>query len=99
MKDLNLKASAMMTIRFNTNKDILVCIRALKPEALYSTKRSEVTIEQKGRNLKLFFESSDTTSLRASLNSYLSWIRLLMDITCFLNKHIIPSKKIIKKHK
>jgi KEOPS complex subunit Pcc1 len=83
--DLSNRASALISIHFDSKKDIFISNIALKPETICSnTSRSKVTITQKGKKIQLFFESSDTTSLRASINSYMSWIRLLKEITHFL---------------
>jgi len=60
---------------------------SLKPETESpATPRSHVRIELRGSLLIFFFEAKDTTALRASLNSYLSWLHLLKNIHETLEK-------------
>ncbi|MBS7649619.1 KEOPS complex Pcc1-like subunit, partial [Candidatus Bathyarchaeota archaeon] len=46
--------------------------------------RSRVKATREGNRVTLTFESKDTTALRASINSYLSWIILLRGVYSFL---------------
>jgi len=39
-----------------------------------------VKLGREGNIVTLFFEADDTTALRASMNSYLSWLKLLKDL-------------------
>jgi tRNA threonylcarbamoyladenosine modification (KEOPS) complex Pcc1 subunit len=39
-----------------------------------------VKVSCRGRMVKLEFEAEDTTALRASMNSFLSWLQLLSDL-------------------
>ena len=58
---------------------------ALKPETVSATtKRSKAHIEVDGKTLTLRFEARDTTALRAALNSYLRWTRLIVEVLDFL---------------
>jgi len=75
------KASAVVRLALPSERETAIVLRALKPETESSlTHRSRVEVSRKGRTLTLVFESTDTTALRASLNSYLSWLQLLTNI-------------------
>jgi len=57
----------------------MMVLEALKPEALShpSMRRSRVKVSKRQVNLVLWFEASDTSALRAAINSYLRWIMLI----------------------
>ena len=75
------KASAVIRLRFPLDRWAAIVVRALKPETESSvTYRSDVQVTKKGRRLTLVFESTDTTALRASVKSYLSWIQLVTNV-------------------
>ena len=75
------RASAVIRLTLPSEREADMILRALRPETESSaTHRSKVQVTSEGRNLELFFESTDTTALRASVNSYLSWLQLLTGI-------------------
>jgi KEOPS complex subunit Pcc1 len=75
------KASATLRLVFPSDKTSTIIFRALKPETRSSvTYRSRVKVSCRGRMVKLEFEAEDTTALRASMNSFLSWLQLLSDL-------------------
>jgi len=79
--DLTEKASAVICLRLPSDREAATVLRALKPETESSvTYRSEVQVTKEGRRLTLVFESTDTTALRASAKSYLSWLQLLTNV-------------------
>ena len=83
------KRSAILKLEFPSEKEAEVFLKSLKPETNSpATPRSRVWIEQDGSFLIFHFEASDTTALRASLNSYLSWLHLLKDVHKTLNMQI-----------
>ena len=58
-----------------------VVLEALKPETESSaTFRSKVQIKAEGHDLVLEFKTTDTSALRAALNSYLRLIGVAMNI-------------------
>jgi len=60
---------------------------ALEPETkAAAAHRSRVKINREGNAVTLLFEADDTTALRASVNSYLSWLKLLMDLCASFEK-------------
>ena len=74
-------ASAAIRLTLLSEREADMILRALRPETESSaTHRSKVQVANEGRNLELLFESTDTTALRASINSYLSWLQLLTNI-------------------
>jgi len=74
------KAYATIRIRLPSERESAVIYRALKPETESSpTPRSKVSIDRDRRLLTLTFKASDTTALRAAVNSYLRWFMLLDD--------------------
>jgi tRNA threonylcarbamoyladenosine modification (KEOPS) complex Pcc1 subunit len=79
--DLRGKRIASLRIEFPTEREAQIFCEALRPETgSPATPRSRVKIERKGASLMLHFEASDTTALRAALNSYLSWLHLLKSV-------------------
>ena len=75
------KCSALIKLEFPSEKEAQMFWEALRPETESpATPRSHVHIEKKGSLLIFHFEAKDTTALRASLNSYLSWLYLLKGV-------------------
>ena len=80
-----MKAEATVKFEFKSEQVLKTVFNALKPETLSApTRRSKTYIEINGKTLTLKFEAKDTTALRAALNSYLRWIRLIVEILDFL---------------
>ena len=80
-----MKAEATVKFEFKSEQVLKTVFSALKPETLSApTRRSKTYIEVNGKTLTLKFEARDTTALRAALNSYLRWIRLIVEILGFL---------------
>ncbi|RJS67971.1 hypothetical protein CW680_00815 [Candidatus Bathyarchaeota archaeon] len=74
------KAYATIRISLPSERESAIIYKALKPETESSpTPRSKVNIDKDGKTLTLTFKASDTTALRAAVNSYLRWIMLLDD--------------------
>jgi len=72
-----MKAEAVIQLRFSSKKQLKVVLEALKPETKTpATSRSRVQVNGEGNNLTLSFEATDTSALRAAINSYLHWIHL-----------------------
>ena len=80
-----MKAEATVKFEFKSEKALEVVFNALKPETLSApTRRSRAYVGVDGKTLTLRFEAKDTTALRAALNSYLRWVRLIVEILDFL---------------
>jgi len=76
-----MSAKATVRLKFSRKEQLSAIFNALEPETRSaSTSRSKVKINEDGETLTLMFEASDTSALRAALNSYLHWIRLTRDI-------------------
>jgi len=69
---------ATICIDLPTERQAKVMLKALKPETETSpARRSRVGIELDGRRILLRFQAKDTTALRASINSYTRWVKLI----------------------
>ena len=80
-----MKAEAAVKFEFESERVLETVYNALKPETVSApTKRSKAHIKVDGKTLTLRFEARDTTALRAALNSYLRWIRLIVEVLDFL---------------
>jgi len=76
-----MKAQAIIRLNFSSEKQLKVVLEALKPETRTPpTRRSEVQMKGEGNSLTLNFKASDTSALRAAINSYLRWILLTKTI-------------------
>jgi len=79
--DLSKKASAIVKVNLPSEKISKTIQKALEPETATSiTNRSKIKLGCEGKTLTLVFEAEDTTALRASMNSYLNWLHLLLDL-------------------
>jgi len=76
-----MKAQAIIRLNFSSEKQLKVVLEALKPETRSpATRRSKVQMKGEGNSLTLNFKASDTSALRAAINSYLHWILLTKTI-------------------
>lgn len=75
------EAHATIRIGFPSEERAAIVLNALKPETRASpTERSKVEVERDGKHLVLIFEATDTTALRASINSYTRWVMTIDDV-------------------
>jgi tRNA threonylcarbamoyladenosine modification (KEOPS) complex Pcc1 subunit len=73
MASSSVKAS--VRLKFQSREQLESIFKALEPETHTSlTKRSKVKMKKEGGSLNLTFEATDTSALRAAVNSYLHWI-------------------------
>ena len=87
MGDLRSKYSSVIRLKFPSEREAQIFWESLKPETESpATPRSHVRMELMGSLLTFSFEAKDLTALRASLNSYLSWLHLLKSIYEMLEK-------------
>ena len=79
-----MKAQAVVRLNFSTEKQLHVVLQALKPETqTTSSSRSKVEMTAENQNLVLNFMATDTSALRAAMNSYLRLIGVAMDLKKF----------------
>jgi len=76
-----MNAQAVVYIHFSSENQLKVILDALKPETKTSfTNRSKVQMTTENQSLVLEFNARDTSSLRASVNSYLRLIGVAMNL-------------------
>jgi KEOPS complex subunit Pcc1 len=79
------EAHAVLHFKLSSEKEAEIISRSIQPETETTTKhRSKVKVTRERDSIILVFESKDVTALRASINSYLSWLILLRGIYVFL---------------
>ena len=72
---------SIFEIEFKTNKEAEIVLKSIKPEINGSpSDRTSVNMNIYGKILKITIDAMDTPSFRASLNSYLRWIKLSYEI-------------------
>jgi KEOPS complex subunit Pcc1 len=70
-----------LKIEFKNSKDAEIVLESITPEINGSpSDRTSVSIDVHERILKIIINAEDTASFRASLNSYLRWIKLSNEI-------------------
>jgi len=83
-----MSAKANVRLKFQSREQLESIFKALEPETRTSlTKRSKVKVTKEGNALNLVFEATDTSALRAAINSYLHWILLTKDVIESLKTH------------
>ena len=79
-----MKAHAVIRLKFSSEKQLKVVLGALKPETeTSSTSRSNVNMKTEDQTLLLAFKATDTSALRAAMNSYLRLIGVAMKLQKF----------------
>ncbi len=75
------KAFANVRIAFESRRQMLALLQALKPEAAHpASKKARVRIVGKGKTLKLSFEARDTSALRAVVSSYMRLLAASLNV-------------------
>jgi tRNA threonylcarbamoyladenosine modification (KEOPS) complex Pcc1 subunit len=75
-----MKSHVIVRLNFPSERHLEVVLSALQPETKTPPSfRSRVKVEGVGTTLTLSFEASDTSALRAALNSYLRWVNIIND--------------------
>jgi KEOPS complex subunit Pcc1 len=75
------KVESLIELEFPSSSDAEIVLRAIEPEIMESpSERTSTEIECESNILKISITAQDTTSLRASLNSYLRWVMLSNEI-------------------
>lgn len=74
-------AHAVIRIKYSDEREAKATYDAIRPETRTVLRyRTKVSISIDGEYIVLNFEARDTTALRASINSYLSWIMSLKSV-------------------
>jgi tRNA threonylcarbamoyladenosine modification (KEOPS) complex Pcc1 subunit len=80
-----MKAQAVVRLNFSSEKQLQVILQSLKPETeTSSTPRSKVQLKTEDQSLILEFVATDTSALRAAMNSYLRLIGVAMNLQKFM---------------
>ena len=80
VRNFRMKTQATVNLIFPSKEHLKIVLEALRPETkISSTGRSKVRVKGEGNRLTLFVEATDTSALRAALNSYLRWIVAIND--------------------
>lgn len=76
-----MKHQAVVRLNFSSKKQLIVVLKALKPEIeTSSTSRSKIDVFPKGKTLILNFMAKDTSALRAAINSYLRLVGMTITL-------------------
>ncbi|MCD6503805.1 hypothetical protein J7K52_00295 [Candidatus Bathyarchaeota archaeon] len=68
-------------VRVKLPRDLLkIALNSLLPETKVLFPRTRVKVESLNGELILEFEAKDTSALRAVLNSYLGWLKMIDEI-------------------
>lgn len=87
MATRHVKATAVVRLKFPSERHLGIVFRALEPEAKkLTTMRSRVSLERDSAFLVLKVEARDTVALRAALNAYLRWINSMTNVLEVLKK-------------
>lgn len=73
---------AEVSFRFDNSREAEIFFNSLQPESLNGlTDRSSILMERMNDAIRFVIEAKDITAFRATLNSYLIWMRMLLSIT------------------
>ena len=77
-----------LEIEFDTSKEAEIVLKSIKPEISGSpSDRTSVSTDIHENTLKLTIDAQDIASFRASLNSYLRWIKLSYEVINLKNEY------------
>ncbi|MCW4018813.1 MAG: KEOPS complex subunit Pcc1 [Candidatus Bathyarchaeota archaeon] len=80
-----MKANAVVSLPFQSEKQLNALTEALAPEVLWQVGvRSKVMLITDQHNIVLKVEAKDAVALRAALNAYLRWITSIINVLGFL---------------
>lgn len=79
---MSTRAKAKLRLKFNSQEQLSTLLKALAPEANSPITRraNNVKLQKKGSFLLLTVDAEDTVALRATLNAYLRWINLTINV-------------------
>jgi KEOPS complex subunit Pcc1 len=74
-------ATARVVVPVPDERSLRVVLQALRPEvSARVTPRSRVSLAERDGAILLIVKAKDTVALRASVNSYLRWIRAVLRV-------------------
>ena len=77
-----------LEIDFENPRDAKIVLGSIKPEISGSpSDRTSVSVDIRDSTLKIVINAQDTASFRASLNSYLRWIKLSKEVINLENEY------------
>jgi KEOPS complex subunit Pcc1 len=77
-----------LEIDFENPKDAEIILESIKPEINGSpSDRTSVSVDIRDSTLNIVITAQDTASFRASLNSYLRWIKLSEEVINLKNEY------------
>lgn len=73
----------VLGVRINVPSEVAdVCCRAIEMETKSNAlHRSEITLDREGNFMNLRINAEDLTALRGSMNTYLGWISMCLNLT------------------
>jgi tRNA threonylcarbamoyladenosine modification (KEOPS) complex Pcc1 subunit len=75
------RAKATIRLKFASDRQLTALLDALMPEANAPViRRANAKLEKDGSHLVLTIEAEDTVALRSTLNAYLRWIGLAINV-------------------
>jgi len=81
-----MKSRIVVRLNFPSEERLKIVLGALEPEARTPpSSRSRVRLEGRDTSLILSFGATDTSALRAAVNSYLRWVSLVNDMCSTLD--------------
>ena len=81
-----MKSCIVVRLNFPSEERLKIVLGALEPETTTPpSPRSRVKVEGRDNKLILSFEATDTSALRAAVNSYLRWVSLVNDMCSALD--------------
>jgi len=75
-----MKREAIFTFHFSTIKEAHLVGVSLFPEIKEKISKTNITLTQHKKSMTLHIQAQDTSSLRASCNSYLRWIHTALKV-------------------
>ena len=79
-------------VHVKMSRDLLkIALDSLLPEIKVLFPRTQVKVEPLNDELILWFKAKDTSALRAVLNSYLGWLKMIDEIYRDLKRRISSS--------
>ncbi len=77
---------ADISVKFEDSKTAEVFFNALYPETLKTfTNRSSISMQQEENRIQFTIHAKDVTAFRATINSYLIWMRVLQSISTLID--------------
>ena len=78
--------NAEISVKFADSKTAEIFFNALYPETLKTfTDRSKISIRKEEDSLEFKIDAKDVTAFRATINSYLIWMRVLHSISAVVD--------------